>query len=325
MSWCPFATNKKVGYNGGAYTGGPFRIVLHTTEGSSAKSAIDEFKTEYAPHFVVNEGAIYQLLDTSIAGAAMRHKGSPETNRLSAIQIEMVGFAGKPKNLAMLANVARLCRWIEAEHHVPQVWPNGLCVPAVNGKDGNKHNRSVEGWLKGGYFGHEHVPENVHWDPALTLEETKIVTPNAFPVPAVSGQTVKGTTMAITPKPAPAPEPKPIATAPAPVVAPATDPAPFTALLQAYDGAKGGHLSTLKSDQDKAVKAGMTAAPMAFTMPDLKGGFCASWTADKALLDGVKGFANWFFPGAAMVISALEAVGDQMYKSSCTVKTPPAP
>ena len=174
MPICPFATRDPHGWDGdaGSYTGGPFRIVLHTTENSNAASDLSEFDSHWAPHFLADGTEIYQLLDTGVAGSALQHTGDPQTNRLSAIQIEMVGFSGKAKDPATLANVRKLLRWIEITHNVPRVWPNGFCVPAVNGQDSNHHNRSVAGWLKGGYFGHEHVPENIHWDPALTKAET---------------------------------------------------------------------------------------------------------------------------------------------------------
>lgn len=179
MSRCPFAIWQPVKYDAGSYTGGPFRIVHHTTEGNTAKGNLAVFAKKHAPHFLVDHTGIWQLIDTLRAAPTMRNnENPPETNRLSAIQIEIVGFAGKPKNRATLANVAVLCRWIEAEHGVPRVWPNGYPVPAVEGKDSNKHNRDAHTWsTQGGHYGHEHVPENIHWDPAYTREEADLVVP----------------------------------------------------------------------------------------------------------------------------------------------------
>jgi hypothetical protein len=95
-----------------------------------------------------------------------------ETNRDSAVQIEVVGFAGAPKHPQTLRNVARLCRWIEATHGVPKVWPSGFPKPPVNGGDPGHHNRDAATWDdQGGHYGHCHVPENVHWDPAYTSVE----------------------------------------------------------------------------------------------------------------------------------------------------------
>lgn len=178
MARCPFAVWKPVKYDGGAYTGGPFRIVHHTTEGSTAAGAFAVLH-EDAPHFLVDHSTIWQMRDTARAAASMRHNGPPETNRLSAVQIEVVGFAGRPKDPMTLLNVARLCRWIEAEHGVPRVWPSGYPKPAVNGKDPGHHNRDPHIWAtQGGHYGHCHAPSgNIHWDPGYTREEADLVVP----------------------------------------------------------------------------------------------------------------------------------------------------
>jgi hypothetical protein len=129
------------------------------------------------PHFTVDDQIIYQHLDTDVAATALAHPaGTVETNRLSAVQFELVGFAGKPKSNASLTNVGRLCRWIESTHGVPTVWPNGFPNPPVNGKDPGHHNRNEQNWrTQGGHYGHCHVPVNVHWDPAYTANEVAFV------------------------------------------------------------------------------------------------------------------------------------------------------
>lgn len=175
MSRCPFAIWKPLSGPSGAYTSGPYKIVHHTTEGSTAKGAFAALGSAHADsHFVVDEKDIYQLIDTGVASRSLRNAaGGVQTNRDSAIQIEMVGFAGKPKNRNTLANVRRLCRWIEATHDVPRVWPNGYPMPpTIKGADPGGHNRNAVNWdTKGGHYGHSQVPENTHWDPAYTKEE----------------------------------------------------------------------------------------------------------------------------------------------------------
>src|SRR5271167_1099339 len=136
MAICPFAVQKSISGPSGSYTAGPFRIVHHTTEGSSAQGAFDAF-TEHKsdPHFTDDAHTIFQHIDTGVAARALRHPGATQTNRLSAVQIEVVGFAHLPKGTPTLQQVARLCRWIEETHGVPKVWPNGPPKPAVNGQD----------------------------------------------------------------------------------------------------------------------------------------------------------------------------------------------
>ena len=157
---------------------GPFKIVHHTTEGSTAAGAFNTYRQRHdIPHFTVDDQVIYQHLDTDVAATALAHPvGTVETNKHSAIQFELVGFAGKPKKKASLKNVGRLCRWIESTHGVPAVWPNGFPNPPVNGKDPGHHNRNETNWTtKGGHYGHCHVPVNVHWDPAYTSDEVAYV------------------------------------------------------------------------------------------------------------------------------------------------------
>lgn len=178
MPKCPFAKQKPISGGVGPHVGGPFKIVHHTTEGSSAAGAFAAFaKNKSDPHFTVDATDIYQHIDTALAARALKNApGGVQTNRDSAIQIEVVGFAHKPKGAATLRNVARLCRWIEKVHGVPQVWPNGPPKPAVNGRDPGGHNRDARNWdTKSGHYGHSNVPENSHWDPGYTAAEVKFL------------------------------------------------------------------------------------------------------------------------------------------------------
>jgi N-acetylmuramoyl-L-alanine amidase len=173
---CPFANHSYPGKSPGRYSGGPYRIVHHTTEGSSASGAIATYRQRGLwPHFTAGTRSIYQHLDTSVAASAvMNQSGGVETNRLSAVQIELVGYAGRKKDRRSLANVARLCRWLESAHGIPTRWPNG--PPRYGTSDPGGHNRSVANWrTKSGHYGHSQVPENRHWDPSYWPEELAIV------------------------------------------------------------------------------------------------------------------------------------------------------
>jgi hypothetical protein len=183
MAKCPFAVWKPISGGLGPYTGGPFKIVHHTTEGSSVQGAFDAFeKNRSDPHFTVDSTTIYQHIDTEMTARALRNApGGVETNRDSTVQIEAVGFAGKPKSKATLQNVAKLCRWLEETHGIPRVWPNGLPKPAVNGADPGGHNRNAANWnSKSGHYGHSQVPENTHWDPAYTQAEVQLLMETEF-------------------------------------------------------------------------------------------------------------------------------------------------
>ncbi len=177
MARCPFAKWLPISGSCGPYVSGPYRIVHHTTEGSTAEGAMEAFRSGRSdPHFTVSATDIFQHIDTAEGARALEHPPGIETNRDSAVQIELVGFAHLPKNPQALANVARLCRWIEAEHGVPRVWPDGPPKPAVNGQDPGGHNRNPQIWVsQGGHYGHCNVPGNTHWDPGYTAQESAFV------------------------------------------------------------------------------------------------------------------------------------------------------
>lgn len=180
MARCPFATWDPINGGLGGFNGEPFKIIHHTTEGNSYSAARATFQSDRSdPHFTVDASSIHQHIDTTETARALKNPpGGVETNRSSAIQIELVGFAGRPKDPAALANVAKLCRWIESTHGVPQRWPNGLPRFSTNGRDPGGHNRDGRNWVaEGGHYGHSQVPENDHWDPGYTPAEVAAVTP----------------------------------------------------------------------------------------------------------------------------------------------------
>ena len=73
MAVCPFAVQKPISGASGSYTGGPFKIVHHTTEGGSASGAFQAFRAHRSdPHFTVDHHAVYPHIDTSLAARARR-------------------------------------------------------------------------------------------------------------------------------------------------------------------------------------------------------------------------------------------------------------
>ncbi|MEN4921001.1 N-acetylmuramoyl-L-alanine amidase [Achromobacter spanius] len=183
MARCPFATWRPISGASGPHLGGPFKIVHHTTEGSTAQGAMDAFRRNRSdPHFTVDASTIYQHIDTAEGARALRNDpGGVQTNRDSAVQIELVGFAHLPKDSRALTNLARLCRWIEQQHGVARKWPSGRPLPARNGKDPGGHNRDAATWdSSSGHFGHCHVPENTHWDPAYSAAEADFILAATF-------------------------------------------------------------------------------------------------------------------------------------------------
>ena len=169
MAWFPGADRSVPGSSPGSYRGGPWHIIIHTTEGGSAEGAFSAYRANNTwPHFTVDRGTVYQHIDTQYsASAILNQSGGVETNRLQAIQIEMVGYAGQAKDPATLENAAALCRWLEETYGIPPEWPNGRPQGS-----GGPHNRSTSNWTtRPGYYGHSQVPENTHWDPGFLSDE----------------------------------------------------------------------------------------------------------------------------------------------------------
>lgn len=183
MTICSFAIWRPISGSSGPHLGGPYKIVHHTTEGSTAEGAMNAFTQNRSdPHFTVDGSNIFQHIDTAEGARALCNEaGGVQTNRDSAVQVELVGFAHLPKDTRALANLARLCRWIESTHSVPKVWPSGFPLPAKKGRDPGGHNRDPKTWDgRGGHFGHCHVPENTHWDPGYTANEVAFIMDATF-------------------------------------------------------------------------------------------------------------------------------------------------
>jgi N-acetylmuramoyl-L-alanine amidase len=169
MPWFPGADRSVPGNSPGGYKGGPPKFVVHTTEGGSASGAFSAYRANNTwPHVTIDQTTVYQHLDTSVsASAVLNESGGVETNRLFAIQAELVGYAADPKSHAMLERAAAFFEWAAGVHGIPAEWPNGR----PQGRNG-PHNRSSSNWTsKSGWYGHSQVPENSHWDPGYLSDE----------------------------------------------------------------------------------------------------------------------------------------------------------
>ena len=175
---CPFATQDSAydvgGSDGGSFTGGSARGVLHTTEGSNFAGARSAYVDNNSwPHFTVSfEGGIFQVrqhLPINVAARSLENRpGGVQTNRRNAIQIEIVGFAKKSDQFPTkyLDGLAKLMRWIEGNAGVASI--SSVNFNPFPGSDGlsNGIRLSHKDWDNySGWLGHQHVPENEHGDP----------------------------------------------------------------------------------------------------------------------------------------------------------------
>ena len=96
MAKCPFAVWMPLEGSPGSYVREhPFKIVHHTTEGSSADGAFTTYHTtRYIPHFTVDNRTIYQHADIEISRIGTRRAGITAT---STCPITSIGTPPTPK------------------------------------------------------------------------------------------------------------------------------------------------------------------------------------------------------------------------------------
>lgn len=161
---------------GGAttYTGGPKKLVIHTTEGYSLEAAESAYKAkgvtpQFTVCFVTRRWA--QHIDTDSGGSAMRNEsGGVQTNRDGAVQVEIVGFAAYTQDISdddlrWLGGIIRLIcerEGIDVHRHPKFVGTEAGTIATNTAPQ----RMSYADWDNfNGVCGHQHVPENHHWDP----------------------------------------------------------------------------------------------------------------------------------------------------------------
>ena len=179
----------------GGYLAGPYRIVLHTTEGASYAGARAAYRANsVSPHFTISyeDGRlqVWQHVDLARAATALEHRaGTVETNRLSAVQIEVVAFAAQPAwPIGLIQGVADLIGWISTQTGVKPIAPQFKAYPASYGEN-NGIRFSDAGWAAfNGVCGHQHVPHQDHGDPGAV--NVALLLPASGPQPANHTETV---------------------------------------------------------------------------------------------------------------------------------------
>jgi hypothetical protein len=152
--------------------------VMHTTE-VSFDSALNEFKSKFAPHFLVGKGRIIQFAPLGRMAHALEHnKGTVETNRWARVQIEVAGKSQldlwKPDDQTF-DTLAALVAVVSHAAGIPLVrlWPDQLDKKVVWATPKNPRRHQHVWGKKAGWFGHIEVPGNSHWDPG-SLDYTSL-------------------------------------------------------------------------------------------------------------------------------------------------------
>lgn len=168
--WYPAAIQQLLA-DSGPYVGGPYRGVVHSTEGSSYAGAWGAYRaTGDHPHLTVSYESgrfqAWQHLSLDRAASALVHPAGTQTNRQSAVQIEIVGFAAHADTFprGLLDGLRDLMRWIEDHTGIKPRSPQFLPYPQSAGANGVR--MTAAEWLAfDGWCGHEHVVGNEHGDP----------------------------------------------------------------------------------------------------------------------------------------------------------------
>lgn len=177
------------------------KVVVHTTEGSNWPGYAGGGN---APHVTLRHtGEIRQHIDSAYSSKALENRpGGVQTNNDGALQVECIGscdraYARKHDLFFWpdaydddLEPLARFLAWAHTEHGVP-LTTRSLVWSDSNAAYLNAPQRmTFKQWRAfSGICGHQHVPENTHWDPgklpvdrAVALAR-KLV--NAKPAPSV--------------------------------------------------------------------------------------------------------------------------------------------
>jgi hypothetical protein len=153
----------------------PFRGVIHTTQSVDySPSANNYYGGTDAPHFTVvrkSSGVkVFQHFSTNNGSRALFNEDSGvQTNRGGAIQIEI---AWRAENILALPVPMKdalrdLIDWISATKNIQKIAPPFFPESEAYGT-GATSRMSFQTWKAfNGWCGHQHVPENIHWDPGL--------------------------------------------------------------------------------------------------------------------------------------------------------------
>lgn len=173
MLWHPDAERIIADRPGGSYSGVSWRLVLHTTEGSTIEGAVGAYR-QYGswPHMTIDcrKRRITQHYPFSVAARALkRPRGTVATNGANAIQVELVGFAKDTANWSAedVAWLGQVLGSVMDAHDIERRSPafvgsdtGGIASPL------SPYRFKDADWLAfNGVCGHQHVPNNDHWDP----------------------------------------------------------------------------------------------------------------------------------------------------------------
>lgn len=165
------------GKSGGSWVSGyPYRLVLHTTEGTTLPGYDNGYK---APHVTYDPETrtFYQHREFGDAARALLNvDGGVQTNRARSLQLEIITCSDKawatkiggdwvgdlPESAYL--DLADFVRWCHLEFGIALRWPNRRAFSSAEA-NASGFRMSESTWTSfDGVCSHQHVTENIHWD-----------------------------------------------------------------------------------------------------------------------------------------------------------------
>jgi hypothetical protein len=220
LQWAPGFERHPGPVSGTYVSNAAWKIVIHTTEGSSIEGAEKAYadRNDY-PHATIDGGrrrAVQHLPFDRPARALKHPAGGVETNNARTLQFELVGFAGQAADWSHddLAWIGAQLAPVAAAYGVQLVSPpfygDGCGWTLATATARQRLGRMD--WLAfNGLIGHQHVPGNDHWDPGafpVSVLLAAMGAPQLAQAPVVLGSSPGA--------PAPSPAPSPVRSGQAP-------------------------------------------------------------------------------------------------------------
>lgn len=142
--------------------GAPLRLVIHAT----VTKGLPRYTSP--PHLTIDPatGDVWQHVDLDKGSYALLHpSGTPETNRMGALQIEIIDKDGNASEWSKSKPLAQMLQWFVAEFPIRRTPHPEFSTSACYGPKSSCRMLADEWALFDGICGHQHVPDNYHWDP----------------------------------------------------------------------------------------------------------------------------------------------------------------
>lgn len=170
-TWHPRAIHAGANRGGSSFIGVPTKLVLHTIETPADTlyeyNSVSYFGNSFWPHATIDSQGIHQHLGIDGSAFALYHaSGRVDTNLANAVQCEIMGQAAHINDIPeeTWGHLADWLGWCAVQTSTPITFADFRGDGAYG--ENAPQRFSDDEWLAfSGICGHQHVPQNDHWDP----------------------------------------------------------------------------------------------------------------------------------------------------------------